>query len=76
MRGIGNNNWGPPMSYAANLGRDRIIRLLYDLGARDLQYAHGIAPCCRARSRPRRCCMRCSATPRRLRVHSAAPRIP
>lgn len=41
--GIGNDNWGPPMSYAANLGRDRIIRLLYDLGARDLQQAMGRA---------------------------------
>ena len=41
--GIGNHNWGPPMSYAANLGRDRIIRLLYDLGARDLQHAIGRA---------------------------------
>ena len=41
--GIGNVNWGPPLSYAANLGRDRIIRLLYDLGARDLQYALGRA---------------------------------
>ena len=41
--GIGNHNWGPPMSYAANLGRDRIIRLLYDLGARDLQQAMGRA---------------------------------
>jgi hypothetical protein len=37
--GIGNRNWGPPMSYAANLGRDGIIRLLYDLGARDLETA-------------------------------------
>ena len=41
--GIGNQNWGPPMSYAANLGRDRIIRLLYDLGARDLEHALGRA---------------------------------
>src|SRR5688572_19560178 len=41
--GIGNYNWGPPMSYAANLGRDRIIRLLYDLGARDLMLAMGRA---------------------------------
>ena len=40
---IVNGNWGPPMSYAANLGRDRIIRLLYDLGARDLQFAMGRA---------------------------------
>ena len=41
--GIRNNNWGPPLSYAANLGRDRIIRLLYELGARDLEYAAGRA---------------------------------
>ena len=34
--GIRNNNWGPPMTYAANLGHDRIIKMLYDLGARDL----------------------------------------
>src|SRR5262245_36822067 len=27
------SNWGPPMTYAANLGRDRIIRFLYDRGA-------------------------------------------
>ena len=32
-------NWGPPMSYAANLGRDRIITRLHELGARDLQHA-------------------------------------
>lgn len=37
--GIGNKNWGPPMSYAANLGRNEIIRMLYDLGARDLETA-------------------------------------
>jgi len=37
--GIRNNNWGPPLSYAANLGRDRIIKMLYDLGARDLATA-------------------------------------
>ena len=33
--GIRNDNWGPPMSYAANLGRNSIIKMLYDLGARD-----------------------------------------
>ena len=33
------SDWGPPLTYAANLGRDRIIRLLYDLGARDLHSA-------------------------------------
>jgi hypothetical protein len=32
-------NWGPPMSYAANLGRDRIISMLRDCGAQDLQHA-------------------------------------
>src|SRR5437588_6437905 len=33
--GIRNSNWGPPMSYAANLGRDRIIEMLHSLGAKD-----------------------------------------
>jgi len=32
-------NWGPPLSYAANLGRNEIIRLLHDLGATDLEHA-------------------------------------
>ena len=36
---IRNSNWGPPMSYAANLGRDRIIEMLHDLGATDLGQA-------------------------------------
>jgi hypothetical protein len=27
------SNWGPPMTYAANLGRDRIITMLHGLGA-------------------------------------------
>ena len=31
-----NSNWGPPLTYAANLGRDRIITMLRDLGASDL----------------------------------------
>ena len=34
-----NSNWGPPMTYAANVGRDAIIRMLYDLGARDVRSA-------------------------------------
>ena len=33
------SNWGPPMSYAANIGQDKIIRMLRDLGAVDLQHA-------------------------------------
>jgi hypothetical protein len=37
------SNWGPPMTYAANLGRDRIIRLLHGRGARDLESAAGRA---------------------------------
>ncbi|MCI0620137.1 MAG: ankyrin repeat domain-containing protein, partial [Acidobacteria bacterium] len=37
-RGV-RGNWGPPMSYAANLGRDRIVAMLADLGATDLQFA-------------------------------------
>lgn len=34
-----NSNWGPPLTYAANLGRDRIIRMLRELGATDLRSA-------------------------------------
>ncbi len=36
---IRDSNWGPPMSYAANLGRDRIIAMLHAMGARDLEHA-------------------------------------
>lgn len=34
-----NSNWGPPMTYAANLGRDTIIATLHGLGATDLRSA-------------------------------------
>ena len=37
------SNWGRPMTYAATLGRDRIIRLLHSLGARDFESAAGRA---------------------------------
>ena len=37
--GVRHGNWGPPMAYAANLGRDRIIRTLHGLGAKDLEWA-------------------------------------
>ncbi|HSA56290.1 MAG TPA: ankyrin repeat domain-containing protein [Gemmatimonadaceae bacterium] len=37
------SNWGPPMTYAANAGRDRIIRMLHDLGAKDHRQAIGRA---------------------------------
>jgi hypothetical protein len=32
-------NWGPPLSYAANIGRGRIVTLLRDFGASDVQFA-------------------------------------
>jgi hypothetical protein len=37
------SDWGPPMTYAANLGRDDIIRLLHGLGATDFKSAAGRA---------------------------------
>ncbi len=37
-RGV-RGNWGPPMSYAANLGRDEIIQVLAAAGAKDVQHA-------------------------------------
>jgi hypothetical protein len=37
------SNWGLPMTYAANLGRDGLVRLLHDHGARDLESAAGRA---------------------------------
>lgn len=37
-RGV-KGNWGPPMSYAANLGRERIVAMVRELGATDLQGA-------------------------------------
>ena len=33
------SDWGPPMTYAANLGRDEIIRFLHKRGATDLESA-------------------------------------
>ena len=37
------SNWGPPMTYAANVGRNEIIRMLHELGATDLRSAMGRA---------------------------------
>ena len=37
------SNWGPPMSYAANLGRDRLIRFFHEHGATDFEHAAGRA---------------------------------
>jgi hypothetical protein len=38
-RGLPDCNWGPPMSYAANIGQDRIIEMLREMGATDVQHA-------------------------------------
>lgn len=38
-RGTVKCNWGPPMSYAANLGRNEIIKMLVDHGASDFEHA-------------------------------------
>jgi hypothetical protein len=38
-RGVADSNWGPPMSYAANVGQDAIIAMLREMGAEDLQHA-------------------------------------
>jgi hypothetical protein len=38
-RGLPDSNWGPPMSYAANVGQDQIIQMLRELGATDVQHA-------------------------------------
>jgi hypothetical protein len=37
------SNWGPPMTYAANIGRDDIIRMLDKMGAKDHRSALGRA---------------------------------
>ena len=36
---IRDSNWGYPLSYAANVGRDRIITMLHEMGATDLHFA-------------------------------------
>ena len=36
---VRNENWGPPMSQAANLGRDAVVEMLASLGAQDLEKA-------------------------------------
>ena len=37
--GVPDSNWGPPMTYAANVGQDAIIQMLHTLGAADVQPA-------------------------------------
>lgn len=55
-------NWGAPMSFAANLGRDRIVLLLRELGATDIQWAFD-----------RACLQGRIATARRLYAMGARP---
>lgn len=38
-RGVPDSNWGPPMSYAANVGQDAIVQMLREMGATDVQHA-------------------------------------
>jgi Ankyrin repeats (3 copies) len=38
-RGLPDSNWGPPMSYAANVGQNAIIAMLREMGANDVQHA-------------------------------------
>lgn len=38
-RGTAESNWGPPLSYAANVGQDQIIAMLRNMGADDIQPA-------------------------------------
>ena len=38
-RGVADSNWGPPMSYSANVGQDAIIEMLREMGATDTQHA-------------------------------------
>jgi len=37
--GVPESNWGPPMTYAANLGQDAVIQMLHEFGAGDVQPA-------------------------------------
>jgi hypothetical protein len=38
-RGVPDSNWGPPMSYAANVGQNAIVQMLREMGATDVQHA-------------------------------------
>ncbi|WP_109488761.1 ankyrin repeat domain-containing protein [Occallatibacter savannae] len=62
-RGVEQSNWGPPMSYAANLGQDAIIEMLRRLGAADLEPAFN-----------RACLQGQIATARRLHEMMGRPR--
>jgi len=61
-RGLPDSNWGPPMSYAANVGQDAIIEMLCEMGATDVQHAFD-----------RACLQGQIETARRLRAVGAQP---
>jgi hypothetical protein len=61
-RGLPDSNWGPPMSYAANVGQDKIIQMLREMGATDVQHAFD-----------RACLQGKIETARRLHVMGARP---
>ncbi len=63
-RGV-KGNWGPPMSYAANLGQDAIIEMLRGLGASDFEHAFG-----------RACLQGQVDTARKLQAMMGSPRPP
>jgi hypothetical protein len=63
-RGV-KGSWGPPMSYAANLGQDTIIEMLRGLGASDLQFAFS-----------RACLQGQVTTARKLHAMMGSPSLP
>ena len=64
---------GPPMSFAANLGRERIIAMLRGMGAEDVQ-SRWPRGACRDRSTPRGNCTRWARGRARRRDGTAARR--
>ena len=64
-RGTKESNWGPPMSYAANLGQDAIIEMLRNLGASDM-----------AKAFDRACLQSQVETARKLHAMMGSPRPP
>ena len=62
-RGVEQSNWGPPLSYAANVGQDAIIEMLREFGASDLAYAFD-----------RACLQGHTGTARKIHAMMGAPR--
>jgi len=70
-RGTAQCNWGPPLSYAANLGRDQVLEWLLDRGAPDLAHAFDRA-CLQGRIETARLLHARGARPRRGAVMGPA----